>query len=191
MAAYMPQPDPGNSCCDCSERSGPCEDCGGGDDCATGPTGSCQLCKICNDGGYSCIDDLTERQCESYVPFGYTTRWVEAGLCAGQDPCVFSNCCMGSGLGMCCDESCNCLDGILETDCFGFGGTCWKEDCQCALTPGIGCGVCGYECESGACCHDGICSVETYSVCVGLGGAYLGGFTSCPNSVCDLCCSNC
>jgi len=87
----------------------------------------------------ACYDDLTYAECQALIPsYSGSSFWLLSGDCI-TNPCppVFP-----SGLGACCDEFCNCVDGVSEADCISFGGTFWLEDANCAPF-GNACG-CGY-----------------------------------------------
>ncbi len=161
--------------------------------------GRCSLCKLCLgphntcncgsgdfDCGHVCIDGITAAQCCAFVPQGFSTSFLAGGVCTSTTACdAWSGGCAHTGLGMCCDEVCDCLSGISQADCFGFGGTCWNEDCLCNTEGGLGCGICYDSCGTGACCVSiGTCMETTSSACIGLGGWYAGDFTTCPNAVC-------
>lgn len=191
--------------------------------CCCGVTGRCSLCKLClgphntcdcglGDGtydcGYLCIDGITEAACHSYFCQGYSTAWLEGGVCSDVTPCdLFSggcahlytcvsepcNCFPGDpscvALGQCCfegAEDCGCTDDVRQDSCELDGGT-FLQDCGCLLSWPFGCDI-SFDCNTGACCTGGgACAVTTYSVCVGFGGNYQGGGTTCPNSVCNEC----
>lgn len=83
--------------------------------------------------------------------------------------CIAEACCLPDGGG--------CVD-LLPADCLAAGGIPQGSGTSCG-GPATGIVECSPPIPSGACCHDGSCSVETESGCSDLGGEYLGDGSTC------------
>lgn len=105
----MPQPDGSNTCCDCPDRAGPCDDCGGTSPCCFSD-GSCQMLTVeeCLDMGGHVSD---AENCD------------DPNSCLGGCCDFFSSTCSVTAL-----DDCDALSGNTW---LGYGTDCTGVDCTC------------------------------------------------------------
>lgn len=92
-----------------------------------------------------------------------------------------------SPTGACCDLFGDCtVEG--EGECMSHGGIYQGNDTPCdpnPCTPPPSTGACCHPATCDICCQDHLCSIETNTDCVSLGGVYQGDDTLCSPSPCS------
>lgn len=126
MASYLNQPDSGGNCCACADRTGPCDDCGGG---------------VCCYIDQTCSDAVTQAECETGGGF-----WHPELSGCDPNPCPPCPCAIpvsaSSTITESADSSCSEFNGSITASAShsyaasDFDGSCsqFPEDNFCCLS---------------------------------------------------------
>ncbi len=127
MSSYLPQPDSGDNCCDCSSRTSPCDDCGGGACCIAGVCSQKTLAECLSAGG------------------GY---FGDGTTCPSPDCNDYGICCRDA---VCWEDPPYYCVATTSVICSGLGGG--NAYLPFALFPTATC----HDCDCFTCCYDSSC----------------------------------